>query len=175
MNSDEYFDIIDENGKVIGKALRSECHGNPALIHRTVHIVVFHPDGRILLQKRNLDKDIQPGKWDTSVGGHIDSGENHETAVVRELSEELGISANFADLKFRMDTEIRNNIESENVRVFSLINPGPFDFQVEEIQDVKFWTICELRKEIEEQPEIFTPNLIEEIKQLDALTLLSSS
>jgi isopentenyldiphosphate isomerase len=162
----EYFDIIDGDGNIIGKALRSECHGNPELIHRTVHVVVFHPDGRMLLQKRNQDKDIQPGKWDTSVGGHIDSGENHETAVVRELAEELGVVANFADLKFLMDSEIRNEIESENVRIYSLIHPGPFDFQKEEISEVKFWKICELRKSIEETPEIFTPNLIEEIKQL---------
>jgi len=172
MNTTEYFDIVDQNGEVIGTALRSKCHGNPALIHRTVHIVVFHPDGRILLQKRNEDKDIQPGKWDTAVGGHIDSGENHETAVVRELAEELGVSANFADLKFLMDTKIRNEVESENVRVFSLIHPGPFNFQIEEIQEVKFWDTCELRKTIDETPDIFTPNLIEEFKQLKELKLL---
>lgn len=162
----EYFDIVDESGKVVGCALRSECHGNPALIHRTVHVVVFHPDGRMLLQKRNQDKDIQPGKWDTAVGGHIDSGEDHETAVVRELAEELGVIAKFADLKYLMDSEIRNEVESENVRVFSLIHPGPFNFQLEEISEVKFWKIDELRQAITETPEIFTPNLIKEFKQL---------
>lgn len=162
----EYFDIVDEKGEIIGKALRSECHGNPDLIHRTVHVVVFHPDGRMLLQKRNEDKDIQPGKWDTAVGGHIDSGEDHETAVVRELEEELGVTANFADLKFLMDDRIRNEIESENVRIFSLTHPGPFNFQKEEISEVKFWEICELRKAIAETPEIFTPNLIQEFKKL---------
>ena len=48
----EYFDIYDEAGNRIGRALRSECHGNPALLHHTSHVVVFHPaGGRILLQK----------------------------------------------------------------------------------------------------------------------------
>ena len=175
----EYFDIVDDDGKIIGKALRSECHGNPALIHRTVHVVVFHPDGRMLLQKRNQDKDIQPGKWDTAVGGHVDSGEDYETAVIRELAEELGVVAELscsavpslclgsADLKFLMDTEIRNDVESENVRIYSLTHPGPFEFQKEEMSEVKFWKICELRTTIKETPEIFTPNLIEELKELE--------
>ena len=64
-DNDEWFEIVDEHGKVAGKALRSECHGNPVLVHRTAHVMVFHPDGRLLLQKRSLKKDIQPGKWDT--------------------------------------------------------------------------------------------------------------
>ena len=165
---DEYFDIVDENGQVNGKALRSECHGNPALIHRTVHVVVYHPDGRLLLQKRRMDKDVQPGKWDTAVGGHLDSGEDYETAVLRELAEELGVVAELQDLQYVMDSEIRNEIESENVRVFSLIHPGPFDYLKTEIDEVKFWEICELRKSIAETPEIFTPNFIDEFSLLDA-------
>lgn len=168
----EYFDIVDDQGRVIGKALRSECHGNPDLVHRTVHVVVFHPDGRMLLQKRHEEKDIQPGKWDTAVGGHIDSGENHETAVLRELAEELGVVANFADLKFIMEDEIRNEVESENVTVFSLTHPGPFEFQQEEISEVKFWEITELRQAISSKPEIFTPNLIREFGKLKNLAII---
>ena len=163
----EYFDIVDDNGRIIGRARRTECHGNPALIHRTVHVVVFHPDGRILLQKRKEDKDVQSGKWDTAVGGHIDSGEDCETAVIRELAEELGVTAQFADLEFLMEYPIRNKIESENVTVFALTHSGPFDFQQEEISEVRFWKIGELRKAIAETPEIFTPNLISELQNMN--------
>ena len=161
----EYFDIVDEDNLIIGKASRKECHGDPSLIHRTVHVVVYHPDGRILLQKRNMDKDIQPGKWDTAVGGHVDLGEDFDTAVRRELSEELGVDGKieFQDV---FDSKIRNDIESENVRVYSIIHPGPFDFQKDEIEEVRFWEICELRKSIEETPGIFTPNVILELLSL---------
>ena len=69
---DDLLDIYNNSGWRIGMALRSQCHGNPKLLHHTAHVVVFHPDGgRILLQKRSMDKDIQPGKWDTAVGGHL--------------------------------------------------------------------------------------------------------
>ena len=87
----EYLDIVTEDNVVINKALRSECHGNPHLIHRAAHILVFNSSGQILLQKRSLNKDIQPGKWDTSVGGHVDSGETYEEAAHKELYEELDI------------------------------------------------------------------------------------
>lgn len=163
----EYFDIIDESGSVIGKALRSDCHGNPSLIHRTVHVIVYHPDGRMLLQKRNQDKDIQPGKWDTAVGGHLDLGEDYSDAVIRELSEELGVFLKFEELKYVMSAKIRNEIESENVKVYSIVYSGPFNYQRDEIQEIKFWTICELRKGIKNTPEIFTPNFIQEFKELD--------
>ena len=83
---EELFDIFDAEGKHIGTAPRSRCHGDPSLIHRTSHVVVIHPDnGTILLQKRNLKKDIQPGKWDTAVGGHLALGEDFLTGAKTDI------------------------------------------------------------------------------------------
>ena len=116
----EFFDIYDDAGNRIGTALRSECHGNPALLHRTAHVVVIHPDtGDILLQKRKMTKDIQPGKWDTAVGGHLDAGEDYLAGAKRELSEELGISGD-VKLKWLFVEKVRNSIESEDAGVFAL-------------------------------------------------------
>ncbi|MFZ2657372.1 MAG: NUDIX domain-containing protein [Victivallales bacterium] len=161
--NDEIFEIVDENNKVIGTAKRSECHGNPALLHRTVHVIVFHPDGRMLLQKRSMDKDIQPGKWDTAVGGHLMPGEDFEIAAHREMQEELGVPVNLP-LKYLFDSKIRNRIESENTRVYSTTYEGPFDFPKEEIDDVKFWTVFELRNGLSE--DYFTENLKVELGKI---------
>ena len=57
-----------------------------------VHLHVFNSNGDIYLQKRPEWKDIQPGKWDTAVGGHVDYGETPEEALQREVREELGIT-----------------------------------------------------------------------------------
>jgi len=168
--SEEIFDVVDENNIVIGSALRSECHGNPQLIHRTSHVVVFHSDGRLLLQKRSADKDIQPGKWDTAVGGHLDCGESFIDAARREMTEELGVSVDDLFLEFLFDSKIRNEIESENTRVFSTIFDGPFNFCPKEIDEVRFWTSEELLS-----PELrvnFTPNLIVELDRLFELGLI---
>jgi isopentenyldiphosphate isomerase len=60
-------------------------------MHRSVHIYVFNRRGEVLLQLRSKDRDIQPGRWDTSEGGHLDAGEEYLQAARRELREELGV------------------------------------------------------------------------------------
>ena len=164
MSADELFDIIDDaTGEVIGTAPRKRCHGDPSLIHRSVHIVVFNTAGQILLQKRNLHKDIQPGKWDTAVGGHLACGENFETAARRELAEELGIKEEL-ELQHLFDSRIRNEIESENIRVFGVKLAGPFDYQRSEIDGVRFWNAEELADPANRRE--FTPNLLTELEEL---------
>jgi isopentenyldiphosphate isomerase len=163
MTQNEIFEIFDEHDCLTGVARRSECHGNPGLIHRTAHVVVYHPDGRILLQRRSMNKDIQPGKWDTAVGGHVMPGETYEQAAVREMAEELGLPET-TPLKFLFDSRIRNNIESENVRVFSAVSAGPFNFHKEEIDEVAFRNIQELKQT--KNRRTFTPNLVQELDRL---------
>ena len=164
-SKDELFEVVDENNLVIGSASRSECHGNPQLIHRTAHVVVFHPDGRILLQKRSAGKDIQPGKWDTAVGGHLMPGEDYKQAARREMNEELGLSSDLP-LNLLFDSQIRNDLESENVRVFSTVSSGPFDIQQTEIDEVRFWERGKIIEEMKLPDSSFTPNLISELKSL---------
>lgn len=165
--TEEIFDIVDEEDRVIGTAPRRLCHGDPSLVHRTAHVIVFHPDGRrILLQLRTKAKDIQPGRWDTAVGGHLDRGEDYETAARREMHEELGLSPELP-LKFLFDSRIRNEVESENVRVFSTVTEGPFRFQESEIDEVRFF----FRDELAESSADFTPNLVLELEKLHALNL----
>ena len=75
------FPIVDEQGNITGAATRGECHSGSKLLHPVVHLHVFNTQGDIYLQKRPEWKDIQPGKWDTAVGGHIDLGESVEIAL----------------------------------------------------------------------------------------------
>ena len=90
-NPDEIFDVVDENDNVIGRATRKECNSNPDLIHRAVFILVYNDKDEILWQKRSLTKDAAPGKWVTSVSGHVDAGEDYVDATIREVMEEIGI------------------------------------------------------------------------------------
>ena len=98
-------------GNTIGKASRVECHSQTFLLHPVVHLHVFNSKGELLLQKRSANKDIQPNKWDTSVGGHVDYGEEIETALLRESAEELGIS-NFKPI-FLFRYEFRSSVEAD--------------------------------------------------------------
>lgn len=162
--SEELLDIYDASGRCIGAAPRSECHGNPELLHHTAHVFVFHPvTGAILLQKRSTNKHIQPGKWDTSVGGHLAPGEDYETGARRELAEELGVTGQI-ELKYLFDSSIRNEIESEDAQVFGLWQADGFKFQDSEIDAIRFWSAEELFNP--ENRKEFTPNLCAELEEL---------
>lgn len=154
----EYLEIVDANDQVIGKALRSECHGNPQLIHRVAHVLVFDQQGRVLLQKRSMRKDVQPGKWDTSVGGHLDRGETYAEAAAREMFEELGVVN--PPLTFLHYYHMRSDFESENVATFTTHHDGPFSFSENEIDEVRFWTPQEIDAAL--SMGILTPNFAEE-------------
>ncbi len=142
----EKLEVVDNEGKVIGIAERSELHRNPRLIHRVVHVLVFNTGGELLLQKRSLKKDIAPGKWDTSVGGHIHPGEDVLTAARREMEEELGIKG--CELLYLYSYLFSNHQESELVNTYSCVYDGNIDFNREEIDDVAFWTIERIKEDV---------------------------
>jgi len=153
----EIFDIVDAEDRVIGQAPRSRCHGDPSLVHRVAHVLVFDDEGRLLLQKRSATKDVQPGKWDTSVGGHLARGEDYLSAAVREMREELGVDT---PLTFLYRFPLRNDVESENVATYLARHSGPFTFCLREIAAVRFWTAEEIAVEL--GSGILTSNFEEE-------------
>ena len=80
--TDEIFDIVDDSDSVVGSASREEVH-RLGLLHRSTHLIVFDSRGRVLLQRRSAEKDTFPGRWDSSVSGHVDSGEMYDQCVLR--------------------------------------------------------------------------------------------
>ena len=161
-NEEEVFDLVDKQDRIIGRAARSEVHGNPALIHRVAHVLVFNRKGELFLQKRSPDKDVQPGKWDTSVGGHVDAGESYDDAALREMQEELGISG--AGVEFLHKYLHCNEYESEYVCTYRCVWDGPFVLHPEEISEGRFWTLESIRKK---DNALFTPNFLDELERLE--------
>ncbi|MDD2635301.1 MAG: NUDIX domain-containing protein [Bacteroidales bacterium] len=153
-NSEEYLPEIDTEGKIIARMTRSEAHNGSMKLHPVIHVHIFNSKGDILLQKRNKNKLVQPEKWDTAVGGHIALGEDIDKALKRETNEELGLK----NIKFNFITKYiwQTDIEKELVFVFMAvvdkINFRPND----EVDDAKFWSKKEIKKELKKN--IFTPN-----------------
>ena len=160
-NLEERFPVVDETGDVIGSATRGECHNGSKLLHPVVHLHVFNSKGEVYLQKRPEWKDIQPGKWDTSVGGHLDYGETPEQALIREVREELGIT------DFRPERKGMYVFESlkerELVYVNSTIYDGPIKPSAEELDGGRFWSIDEIREAMGQN--LLTPNFESEFKR----------
>jgi isopentenyldiphosphate isomerase len=152
---EEWFDIVDAEGNARGRAPRSACHAQKGLLHPVVHLHVLNSQDLIFLQKRSSQKQIQPGKWDTAVGGHVQSGENIESALKREAEEELGLNDFRAVPVARYVWE--SDIESELVYMFVTRTDRPLRINREEISEGKFWKISRIREA--RSKGILTPNL----------------
>lgn len=165
---DEFFPLVDEKGNVIGKATRRECHSGSMLLHPVVHLHVISTAGEIYLQKRSMSKDIQPGKWDTAVGGHVDFGETVSEALFRECREELGLE-NFSPVKL-VSYVFQSSREKELVNTYYIIvEPEKFSpvFDRTEIDDARFWSVRDIEKFSGEN--VFTPNFESEFKMIKNL------
>ena len=80
-NKEELFPLVDEEGKILGSITRGEAHDGSKKLHPVVHLHLFNSQGELYLQHRPTWKDIQPDKWDTACGGHIDLGESVEDGL----------------------------------------------------------------------------------------------
>ena len=160
-NQQEIFPIVDEDAKVVGSATRGECHSGSLLLHPVVHLHVFNSAGAVYLQKRPEWKDIQPGKWDTAVGGHIDYGETPEQALSREVREELGIT-DFTPV-FVDKYVFESKRERELVYVNRTTYDGPIRPSAEELDGGRFWTIEEICEAMGKG--VLTPNFENEFKR----------
>ncbi len=159
---EELFPLVDEQGNVIGKATRSECHGGTFWLHPVVHLHVLNSAGELFLQKRAMNKDTQPGKWDTSVGGHVSYGETVEQALQREVFEEIGIRE--YQPVFVQRYVWQSLVEKELVNMFYTIYDGSFEIDHGEIETARFWTMHEIQQQIGQG--IFTPNFEHDFKLL---------
>ena len=140
----ELLDVVDASVRVIGRATRERVH-REGLLHRAVHLLVWHPDGRLLLQKRSASKACCPGLWDTSVGGHVAAGEDGLVAVLRESREELGILLRAEDLE-PMGRHLfdEDSLDPELVDSWGTLHSGPFVPDPEEVEDVGWFTLEEV-------------------------------
>ncbi len=166
---EEIFPIVDRQGKVIGKATRKECHSGSMLLHPVVHLHVFKKGGYLYLQKRSLSKEIQPGRWDTAVGGHVDYGETVYQALLRESSEELGLRGILPEKL--ISYIFQSEIEQEQVNVYYIIADDAFSPVIDpvEIDEARFWHVDEIADSLGKG--VFTPNFEQEFQRIKKLII----
>ncbi|MGZ4762718.1 MAG: NUDIX hydrolase [Ilumatobacteraceae bacterium] len=140
--TDELVDIVDDNDMVIASVTRAEMRAK-RLQHRSVGIVVLSSDGRLLIHRRSLDKDIWPGWWDIAAGGVVTAGETYEDAAQRELAEELGVAD--VDLHYVGQSHYVDDDLAALCRGYRVVHDGPFTFDDGEIVEARWVTLAELQ------------------------------
>lgn len=163
----EWLPVIDEDGKLLGKATREECKRNPELLHPVVRLHIFNDKGDIFLQKRSLKASIQPGKWDAAMAGHVQFGESIEQAIERELEEEL----NLKGLKF--DLIQKRIFETPKTRALMFIFVSRFSGEIhpdlKETAGGDFFAFSEVKTKL--GVENMSPGLLEEWNLLSKVRL----
>ncbi len=163
-NSEEMFPVVDENGNIVSAATRGECHNGSKLLHPVVHLHVFNSQGDLYLQKRPAWKDIQPDKWDTAVGGHVDLGECIEEALYREVREELGMT------DFTPERIAQYVFESERERELVFVYKTVYDGDIvpsDELDGGRFWTVADIKARLGKV--VFTPNFESELERVQLI------
>jgi isopentenyl-diphosphate delta-isomerase type 1 len=156
--SEDIFDIVNERDEVIGRAPRGEVHAR-GLLHRAVHVLVFNSRGEVFLQKRSMKKDRQPGVWDSSCSGHVDSGEDYDQTAVRELREEIGLNLSAPPQRlFKIDA--CEETDAEFVWVYRCENEGPFQLHPDEIEKGDWFARERVSAWIQEKPQEFAPAFV---------------
>ncbi len=160
----EIIDVIDENDNVIGQAPYSDIYSKK-LPHRIVHLFIFNDAGEMALQLRSKHKSFCPGAWSTSVGGHVQSGETYEAAILRESMEEVGI---VPLVKFLSIDRYQNTIERGGqlkfLGTFTANYNGSFKINLEEVEKCEFFSLKEIKQMIA-RGEKFHPELVFLIKK----------
>ena len=163
--SEELFDVVNERDEVIGQQSRSEVH-RLGLMHRAVHVLVFNAVGEVFLQKRSMTKDRQPGLWDSSASGHVDSGEDYDACAVRELGEEIGLQLSAAP-QWLFKLAASAETDQDHVWLYRCEAEGPFRLHPEEIERGGWFAPEEVMRWMAERPEDFAGALLVILKQVE--------
>ncbi len=166
--NEEWVPLVDMQGNVTGQVPRSQAHNGSKLLHPVVHLHVLNRNKAILLQKRPVTKDIQPGKWDTAVGGHVAVGETLEVSLQREAFEEIGLRGFSATLQKTYLWE--SEVEKELIYFFTTHDYKNYHVHSDEVDEARFWTKKQIEKNIDNN--IFTPNFVHEFKLLQTMGLI---
>jgi isopentenyldiphosphate isomerase len=139
--TDELVDIVDDDDRVVATVTRAEMRA-ANLQHRSVGVAVQSSDGRLLVHRRSLDKDIWPGAWDIAAGGVVTAGETYDEAAKRELAEELGlinVEIEYLGRSRYVDADV-----AELCSGYRVVHDGPFTFDDGEIIEARWVTLAEL-------------------------------
>ena len=155
---EEIFDVVNDRDEVIDCQPRSEVH-RLGLKHRATHVLVFSERGEVFLQKRSMQKDRQPGLWDSSASGHLNSGEDYDACAVRELREEIGLAV-AQPLERLFKIAACEETDQEFVWVYRCQSAGPFALNAEEIERGGWFAPAAVTRWMAARPQDFASALM---------------
>lgn len=121
--------LLDEQGRPIGTARKSEVHHRDTPLHLAFSCYLLDHAGRLLVTRRAMSKRTWPGAWTNSCCGHPAPGEPVADAVRRRVVEELGAAVTglrvvLPEFRYRAQMD-DGTVENELCPVYAALCPDP--------------------------------------------------
>lgn len=156
----ELWDLYDESDRKTGETMRRGDPIPPDRYHLVVHITIFSPDGRMLIQQRQPFKDGWSNLWDVTVGGSAVAGDDSRTAAMREVREEIGLTVDLHGVRPKLTLHTPSCINDWYLLTMD-IDPAALTLQASEVQAVRWATQEEIQRMIAEKTFIpYEPGMI---------------
>lgn len=151
-------EVIDDRNRPLAVLPKRLVH-RQLLKHRSVQVLVFNPDRKIYLQKRNQSMQFFPGRWDISARTHPRAGESTHDAAIRALKEELNLEADNPQLIRELDAGPETGFEHVTLYTINKVTQ-PIHPNAEAVAEGFYYSQEELTCLIKEFRELLTPNLV---------------
>jgi 16S rRNA (adenine1518-N6/adenine1519-N6)-dimethyltransferase len=159
--------VVDEHDSVVGKEMLAKVW-EKGLYHRIAYVIVEDESGRVLLQRRSANMQLFPNRWDDSAAGHVDDGDTYESAAKREAEEELGLTGVTLEevITYRTNDEFEGRKLNRFNRVYRARVPSDTQFHApeDEVSELRWFTLDEVRKLWAEHPEQLTDGLMRNLE-----------
>jgi isopentenyl-diphosphate Delta-isomerase len=156
-------ELVDENGTPVGACSVTEAHQPPGRLHRAFSVLLLDADGRMLMQRRALDKSRFPGRWTNTCCSHPAPGEDLLTSAQERVEAELGLRIGalreVGSFVYRAADERSDAVEHEYDHVLvgecaADAEPAP---DPSEIDSVRWMTRDEVLAGLRDQPQRYSP------------------
>ncbi len=153
--------LVDENDNEIGLKEKFAAHKIPVPLHRAISIVIFNKDKtKTLVTKRAECKPTWPHYWSNAVCTNLYPAESYKEAADRRIFEELGFKTPLTEAfvfiyKANMDNGVWGEHELDHV--FTGVYEGKVNPNPDEVEDYKWIKLTALKKDISENPDIYSP------------------
>jgi len=149
--------LVNEKDEMTGTAGKMEAHQR-GLLHRAFSVFVFNSKGEMLLQQRAVNKYHSGGLWTNACCSHPHPGEEIQEAAKRRLKEEMGFEIPVTKtFDFVYNASFENGLtEYEFDHVFAGEYEGPVSFNKEEVMDVCYKTMEDIRDDLKTNSKKYT-------------------
>lgn len=145
----ELWDIYNSDKTKSNKTMVKGEKFEEGAYHLVVHACIFNLKGEMLIQQRQPFKSGWSNMWDITVGGSALSGETSQTAIERELFEEIGLKINLQNVQPHLT--INFDVGFDDVYLIEKeLDINNLILQYEEVQRVKWATLDEIFQKLDE-------------------------